>query len=161
MKLSKAYIINLIGSALKQGITPQKLAVTCAAGAVVGIFPIMGTTTLLCLGIALWFRLNVPIIQLVNYLVTALQVLLIFPFLQTGIRLFNLSAFDYTKDQLIDLFKNNFWLLMKNSGAAVAGGIGVWFLVAVPLFIIIYYSTLFLFKKWMRNNPQSVAVTEG
>jgi uncharacterized protein (DUF2062 family) len=151
MKFSKAYIITFIGQTLKQGTTPKKLAITCALGAVVGIFPIIGTTTLLCLALAILFHLNIPVIQLANYLVTALQVILIFPFIKTGVSVFHLKPFGYSKEQFIDLFQNNFWVLLKDSGAAVAAGVGIWILTAIPLFFILYFLFFFLFKKWKRN----------
>ncbi len=159
MKLSKAHILTVVGKALQQGITPQKLAMTCALGVVIGIFPIVGTTTLLCLVLAAWLRLNIPIMQLINYLVTAVQFVLIYPFIKAGIHLFNLPPFDYTKEQLIDMFQNNFWTLLKTSGLAVASGIAVWALVALPLFFVIYYGCFFLFTKWNKNGPSTATVS--
>lgn len=157
MKLSKVYIIAFIGQTLKQGTTPKKLAITCALGAVIGIFPIMGTTTLLCLALAILFRLNIPVIQLANYLVTALQVILIFPFIKTGIYVFHLKPFSYSKDQFIDLFQNNFWTLLKDSGAAIAAGIGIWLLTAIPLFFILYFLFFTLFNRWTRKIPPTAS----
>ncbi|HEY5825635.1 MAG TPA: DUF2062 domain-containing protein [Cyclobacteriaceae bacterium] len=157
MKFSKDYIQDIIGKTLKQGTTPKKLAITCALGAVIGIFPIMGTTTMICFAIAIFFQLNVPIIQLANYLVTALQVILIFPFIKAGIYVFHLKPFAYTKDQFIDQFQNNFWPLLKESGAVIAAGIGMWLLAAIPLFFMLYFLFFFLFKKWTRNAPSPTA----
>lgn len=147
MKLSRKNILNTLTQALRQGTTPHKMAATCAVGAVVGIFPVLGTTTLLCLGIAILLRLNIAILQLVNYLVTALQVLLILPFIQAGIYIFRLDPFAYTQDELIHLFRNDFWHLLKVAGLSIAAGIGAWLLISIPVFIIIYYSCLFLFRK--------------
>ncbi len=153
MKFSKAHVLDIIGKTLKQGTTPKKLAITCALGAVMGIFPIIGTTTLICFAISIFFQLNVPIIQLVNYLMTPLQVILIFPFIKAGTYALNLKPFAYNKDQFIDQFQNNLWTLLKESGAVVAAGIGMWLVVAIPLFFILYLLFFFLFKKWTRNAP--------
>jgi len=155
MKLSRKHILDTLTQALKQGITPQKLALTCALGVVIGIFPILGTTTLLCLGAALLLRLNIPILQLVNYLVTALQVVLIFPFIQAGVFIFGLKPFAYTRDQLITLFRNDFWSLLKESGIFIAAGIAAWLLLSIPLFILIYHSCIFLFMKWEKTDLQN------
>jgi len=116
----------------------------------------MGTTTMICFAIAIFFQLNVPIIQLVNYLMTVLQVALIFPFIKTGIYVFHLKPFAYSNDQLIDQFQNNFWILLEESGAVIAAGIGMWLLVAIPLFFILYFLFTFLFKKWTRNAPSPI-----
>jgi len=51
---------------LTQGITPEKISLTIAVGSAFALFPVLGTTTLLCFLIALALRLNQPIVQLIN-----------------------------------------------------------------------------------------------
>src|SRR6202521_464308 len=72
---------------LRQGITPEKIALSIALGAVLGIFPVLGATTILCAAAALVLRLNLPAIQLVNFLIYPLQLILLLPFLQAGSRI--------------------------------------------------------------------------
>lgn len=148
MKFSKQHVVNSLMQALKQGITPQKLAVTCALGATIGIFPVWGTTTWICLALSIVFRLNLLVIQLVNYLFFPLQLLLIIPFISAGSFVFGLEPFPYDSTQLIALFKNNFWLALKESGFALVTGIGVWAVVALPLFTLVYALCFLLFRKW-------------
>jgi hypothetical protein len=62
---------------LCQGLSPERLALSVAVGIAVGVFPIFGTTTMLCAPVAILFRLNIPAVQLVNYLVFPLQILLL------------------------------------------------------------------------------------
>jgi uncharacterized protein (DUF2062 family) len=59
-------IADPVVAQLTQGITPEKLALTVAIGGACALFPIFGTTTLLCFLIAIILRLNQPIIQLLN-----------------------------------------------------------------------------------------------
>src|SRR5262245_45120940 len=59
-------VIGLIVAQLTQGVSPEKIALTIALGSTIAIFPIMGSTTLLCLIVGVWCKLNQPIIQLVN-----------------------------------------------------------------------------------------------
>jgi hypothetical protein len=73
---------------LKQGLSPQGLAWSLAVGAALGIIPLFGTSTLLCVGAAMAFRLNQPAMQLANYLAYPLQLLLLLPFIRLGERLF-------------------------------------------------------------------------
>lgn len=84
-------VVAPIVAQLRQGITPQQIAFTLAAGTVIGIFPVLGTTTVLCGLFGLAMRLNQPIIQLVNYLVYPLQIALLFPFYRAGEWLFGLT----------------------------------------------------------------------
>ena len=51
---------------LTQGITPEKIALSLAFGIMLGVFPVLGTTTLLRFAAALIFRLNLAAVQLVN-----------------------------------------------------------------------------------------------
>ena len=147
-KFSWKYISGLLSQALKQGMTPRKLAITCAFGIVISIFPIFGTTTLLCFGIAIALRLNVAIIQLVNYLFAPVQIVLILPFIRIGADLFGLNPFPYSSEQLVDLFKNDFWMLVREAGLALLAGVGMWLLFSIPLFFLVFYLCFWIFSQW-------------
>jgi uncharacterized protein (DUF2062 family) len=69
---------------LSQGISPRRLAVTLALGFAVGCIPVVGIPTVLCAGIALALRLNLPAIQVANYAAMPLQLALIIPFVRLG-----------------------------------------------------------------------------
>jgi uncharacterized protein (DUF2062 family) len=153
MKFSPKKVKNVLYDAFKQGLTPHKLAMTCALGVVIGLFPIFGMTTLLCFGVAIVFRLNIPVIQLVNYLVAPLQLLFIIPFIKIGTILFKLNPFPYDADQLMALFRNDFFLLLKEVGLALLLGIGVWASFSVPVFFVLYYLFFLMFSRWLRS-PQ-------
>ncbi len=74
---------------LRLGTTPERLAWSIAAGLVIGINPLLGSTTLVCLAIASAFRLNIAASQLANHIVYPLEVLLVIPFIRAGSRLFH------------------------------------------------------------------------
>lgn len=69
---------------LRQGVTPQKIALSLAFGLGIGIFPVLGVSTILCTVVAIVLRLNLPAIQLVNYLAAPVQLALIIPFVRLG-----------------------------------------------------------------------------
>jgi uncharacterized protein (DUF2062 family) len=48
---------------LRQGVTPEKLALSIVLGLILGVFPVLGSTTALA---ALVLRPNLPTIQIVN-----------------------------------------------------------------------------------------------
>lgn len=77
-------VIQPVAALLTQGITPEKIALSVAFGVVLGVFPVMGSTTLLCAAAAVILHLNLPAIQLVNYFVYPLQLVLIVPFIRAG-----------------------------------------------------------------------------
>jgi uncharacterized protein (DUF2062 family) len=77
-------LVDPILELLRQGVTPEKLALSLAFGLGIGIFPVLGVSTILCTVVAIGLRLNLPAIQLVNYLASPLQLVLIIPFVRVG-----------------------------------------------------------------------------
>src|SRR5262245_35096989 len=77
-------LIGPIVGQLTQGVTPEKIALTVALGIALGVFPILGSSTVLCVIAGILIRLNQPIIQAVNYLVYPLQLVLLIPFYRAG-----------------------------------------------------------------------------
>jgi len=74
------------------GASPSTLAWSIAVGLLIGINPVMGTTTLFCLAICFPFRLNVAAAQIANHAVFPLQLLLVVPFIRLGSRVFHTAA---------------------------------------------------------------------
>jgi uncharacterized protein (DUF2062 family) len=124
---------------LKQGITPEKIALTLALGGVIGIFPILGATTFLCAVVGVWLRLNQPVIQLVNYLVYPVQLALLIPFYRAGERLFGAEPVPIVNvPELIGRFGADPWQFVLDYGRVGLYGIAVWALVAAPLVALAY-----------------------
>ena len=94
---------------LRQGITPEKIALSLAIGICVGVFPIIGTTTALCALAAIVFRLNLPAIQLVNYLVYPLQLALIVPFIRLGEAVFRAPHVALSLTIMLESIKHSAW----------------------------------------------------
>jgi hypothetical protein len=63
---------------LRMGATPERLAWSIAAGVLIGINPVLGSTTVLAIAVASVFRLNYVASQVGNHLVYPLE-LLLFP----------------------------------------------------------------------------------
>jgi uncharacterized protein (DUF2062 family) len=92
---------------LRQGLTPRKLALSIALGIGLSCFPIFGTTTILCTLVALAFRLNLPAIQVGNYLALPLQLGLFFPFLRLGERILHAPRTALSPEQLLALARTS------------------------------------------------------
>src|SRR5713226_7341076 len=84
----KRRLVRPILDLLRQGVTPEKIALSIALGVALGVFPVLGSTTALCALAALVLRLNLPAIQVVNYFVYPLQIALLIPFFRMGEWLF-------------------------------------------------------------------------
>lgn len=81
-------IVDPIVAQLTQGLTPEKIALTIAIGSAIAMFPILGTTSLLCLIIGVFMKLNQPIIQAVNIACTPIHLPFIFYSFKWGEKLF-------------------------------------------------------------------------
>jgi uncharacterized protein (DUF2062 family) len=77
-------ILDPLWKFLRQGMSPQRLALCVSIGVVVGNIPILGVSSLLCGAIALSFGLNLPAIQIVQAAMAPTQLLLIIPFVRLG-----------------------------------------------------------------------------
>ncbi len=74
------------------GATPRTLAWSITAGLLVGINPVIGTTTVLCLAASFSFRLNVVASQIANHAMFPLELVLVVPFIRLGSRVFHTAA---------------------------------------------------------------------
>ena len=123
-------LVRPITDLLTQGITPAKIALSIAVGLVLGVFPALGWTTLLCLVAALWLKLNVPAMQLVNYLVYPLQLALLVPFIRAGEWLFRAPKLAISLQQILTMVRENVWHAVTSLWVATIHAIVVWALVA-------------------------------
>jgi hypothetical protein len=65
-------------------LTPKQVLLLCVVGLVLGVFPLPGFPTLLCLIAAFGLRLNIPALQLLNNVTSPLQWLLWLPLERIG-----------------------------------------------------------------------------
>jgi uncharacterized protein (DUF2062 family) len=137
MGLLRRRVIDPLLGQLRQGVTPERLAWSLALGLALGIFPVLGATTLLCLLVAAALRLNQPAIQLVNYLAYPLQLLLLLPLLQAGQRLFGLQPLSITPAGLRAEAAAGLGALLSRYGGALLRAVLVWAIVAVPLALLV------------------------
>ncbi len=140
-------VVNPLIELLKQGITPEQLALSIALGVTIGVFPVLGSTTILC-GLAAWvLKLNIPAMQLVNYLVYPLQLALLIPFLQTGSKLFGSGKVNLTLAQVGELIRGDVWGAIGVLGVATLQGVVLWLIVSPAAAAVIYFVTKPLLKR--------------
>ena len=115
MKQSFFYrkLVGPIIDLLRQGITPEKIALSLAVGICLGVFPVLGSTTILCTLAAIVFRLNLPATQLVNYFVYPLQVALLIPFIRFGEIIFRAPHVSLSLAIIFDSIKRSAWQTTK------------------------------------------------
>jgi uncharacterized protein (DUF2062 family) len=107
-KLRKLLVEPLL-RLLREGATPERLAWSLAAGFVIGVNPLLGSTTVLALLIAPAFRLNVVASQFTNHLAYPLELMLFPLFVKLGSLLFRTAALPFQKDALLSMVRHHPW----------------------------------------------------
>ncbi len=139
--------MGLVATQFTQGFTPQKISLTITLGVTLGIFPILGATTTLCALAALWLRLNQPVIQLVNYLFSAVQLALVLVFVRLGEWMVHAPPVSFSIPELIRKFHESPSKFMHEFGMTGLHGIIAWLAIAPFLTALLYFLLLPPLKK--------------
>lgn len=115
---------------LRQGVTPEKIALSIALGFVLGVFPMLGSTTALCALAALLLRLNLPAIQIINYFVYPLQIVLLIPFFRLGELLFRSPHLALSVSQIRAMIHANMGEAIRMLGTTIWHAVVVWCVLA-------------------------------
>ena len=104
---------------VQQGVTPEQVALTIALGLVIGVFPIIGATTILY----------------------PAQLVTLIPFYRAGESLFNRPHLPLSIPMLMDRFRDDAGKYFSDFGIVAVYGIVVWCLIAPIVVAAIYYVT--------------------
>ena len=140
-----------LSALLRQGASPEGLALSLAVGACLGLFPILGATTFLCLLVGAVFRLNHAALQLANYAMAALQLVLILAFVRLGEWLTGAPAMPLNPLELGSLFRANPSAFLARFGLTGLRGILGWSLVAPFLGLLLFAMLLPLVRGLARG----------
>ena len=125
---------------LTQGISVGKIALTISLGFTLGIFPILGATSVLS-GIAAWIlKLNQPIIQSVTVLTFPLQCLALLPFYRAGEWLFREPSIPLSIPMIIIRFFEDTGKFFLDYGMTGLRGIVVWGMIAPITYFVVFSS---------------------
>jgi uncharacterized protein (DUF2062 family) len=111
-----------------------------APGVVLGVFPVLGSTTALCTLAAITLPLNLPAIQLVNFFVYPLQIALLIAF-RLDEKLFRAPHLPLSVPQIYAMIHSSMGNAIRSLWAATWHAIVAWCLVA-PLFTAAIYAVL-------------------
>ena len=124
-------------------IPAEKKAISMTIGFYLGIFPIIGTTTILCLITILVFRINGTLVMTLNWMVYPLQIILVYPFLKMGRLLF------YSDSHVLPDISVKQWYSVTSPEAfrhlfeSAIGGIAIWAMISL-------ISGYFLYKIFLK-----------
>lgn len=132
---------------LRQGMSPEDLALACSMGIVLGILPVPGATTALCAAAAALLRLNMGVIQAVNYAVWPAQIVLIIPFIKIGSLLLGRDEVALSGEQVMTAYEMGWIAMFEPLGLWIAIGIVAWAAASIPLAVATYYVSLWLIRR--------------
>jgi len=126
-------IYSRIATAMRE-LSPEDVALLLAVGLVLGIFPMCGIPTILCILAGLVARVNFPALQIVNQLCWPLQIAMLVPFARLGSRIIAPS--------------NGFATTIAGRlGIAVLQAVAGWFCICIPLGLLLYFSVLCILRR--------------
>lgn len=137
---------------LKQGVTPEKIALTVALGITLGVTPVIGSTTMLCTLAAVTLRLNLPAILLVNGVVYPLQLTLLVPFLRAGAWVFRVEGPKLTIVEIFNLIRSNVWHAIARLWIATMHALVIWLMAGCVVSAIVYLILVVLLRRfWVKR----------
>jgi uncharacterized protein (DUF2062 family) len=145
------HVIDPIAIQLTQGITPEKIALTLAVGSALALFPILGTTTILCLLAGILLRLNQPIIQIVNALCTPIHLPVIFFMVRLGSWMFNVPNTHVGIRMMNHMFWDDPRDFFEKFGFTALHAIAAWALLAPFWMVILYIFALPVLREALRR----------
>jgi uncharacterized protein (DUF2062 family) len=134
-------ILDTIGKYLREGKSTKKVSACIALGITLGIFPVLGTTTLLCAAAAIVFRLNLPLIQIINYAVYPLQLILLAFFYGAGGWLFTDRSSAYSGLEIVEMLQDDMWGSITALWDLTLSAVMLWLLTG-PILALLLYTVL-------------------
>lgn len=148
-------ILNPIVAQLTQGITPEKVALTIAAGSAIAVSPAIGLTTVLCLVAGIVLRLNQPAIQTVNLLCVPIHLPLIYVWVRGGEWLFHRPPVPGGMKHYAELLASDPWRLVEESTGTFLHATVAWALVAPVWTGLVFYISRPVLRNIVRIRAES------
>ena len=144
-------LIEKVKQQISQGNNPKQITHAICAGLFLGIFPVIGATTTLCVIYAYIFKLNHVLIQGINYLVYPLQGLLWIIFLRGGSGILGEKNNEqWSLEYFTQAFQNDKWEFFTGIAWIQLYGVLAWFIFtifAAPLSTIFISRIVYKTKK--------------
>lgn len=132
----------------RQGLTADEMAKSISLGALVGIIPLFGISTITITALAVRLKLNLPLSVFVTYAVGPLHLLLFIPFIKTGEWLTGVHHSLLSFTSIKEAFQEDYMTAIKDLGLEVICGLTGWTILAIPSALILYFILRFLFSTY-------------
>jgi uncharacterized protein (DUF2062 family) len=106
-------VVRPLVELLRVGASPERLAWSLAVGVVVGMNPLLGSTTVVVIALAAAFKLNHVASQIGNHAMYPLELLLFPVFLKLGSAVFRTEGIPLSRVALMEAVKHHPWATTK------------------------------------------------
>lgn len=137
--------------------TPEKVALSLALGLALGLFPVFGVATLLCVVAGVVLRLNHPALQVANQLMYLAQIPLVIVFIRIGEAMLGAAPLPFSAALFVAEVRAHPSLVFERFGMAGLHGILGWAVVAPAVVAVGYAGLLPLVRLASRARPASQA----
>jgi len=150
-------LVHLIRQQLGQGSQPEALSTGVALGVMLGLFPVPGVTTVLCLLAAVALRLNHVVLQASHYAVYPLQVAMLGVYVSLGNLWFGTGATMADLIRLPALLGADVVAGGRLLTSVLLPGVAVWVITSPILGAGIYFLSRPAFAKLRATQTQTAA----
>ena len=137
--LWRRWVVKPVSAQLAQGTSPAKISQAIAFGVTTGVFPLLGTTTVLALGLGMLLKLNQPVLHVFRELVYPVQLATILIFVRTGEDLFGARHVPLSIPMMMERFFAAPMQFLADFGMIGLYGVVVWLLLAPLLIALVYF----------------------
>lgn len=130
-------IKEVLKSQLTQGATPVKLSQSLSAGLLIGCFPLIGSTTALAALFGFIFKLNHIVVQVANYTMYPVQILLIPVYIKVVSLVTDVGDVPIRPDLIIKAFVADWVLFIKLYGLIAIYAVFLWIVLSSILFFVL------------------------
>lgn len=142
-------IRHKLQAAFGQGLSNEKVALSCTVGVLMGLMPLAWGSCALCLLIGWQFNLNHPLIQVLNYALYPLQIALFLPFFYAGSWLFDQPL--WLDQALLDQLMLKPLLVFNQLWQANLYALIVWAGLSLMALPCVYVVSLTTVRRWRRD----------
>jgi uncharacterized protein (DUF2062 family) len=136
---------------LTHGATPEKLAAAIAWSFVCSLFPFLGFTTFLNAGVGYWRKLNLPLMQAINYALSPLHLVMILAYVKLGEWLWRAQDERFAIVDMVRSFHElGFGDFLRKFSWAGVHAFTAWALTAPILYMVVYHSARFALLRLSR-----------
>ena len=144
--LNKHPWVQKVLNLFKQGLSADEMAKSIAMGALIGVIPLFGISTVTITAIAVRLKLNLPLSIFTTYAVGPLHLLLFIPFIKIGERIIGVEHTLFSFSAIKDAFRADYMKATKDLGLEILCGMTGWIIVAIPACFLLYIILRFLFS---------------